>query len=140
MISKPAIGPEVASQPQNVSRCQHSLEAENLSDNPLGGRPHRVEIASPKILDEVKREEIRCQSPPTFLAPSIQNESDLGSGDGAMPAPPASRGQLCRKYRRETRNVTFCVLGPVFHDQVVWAQEAQNSWFTGAATEMQAPN
>src|SRR5215469_15104770 len=53
----------------------------------LGGRPHRVEIASPKILDEVKREEIRCQSPPTFLAPSIQNESDLGSGDGAMPAP-----------------------------------------------------
>jgi hypothetical protein len=30
---------------------------------------------------------------------------------GAMPAPPASRGHMCRKYRRETRNVRFCVLG-----------------------------
>jgi len=39
----------------------------------------------------------------------------------------ASRGHLCRKYRRETRNVRFCVLGPVFPDQVVWAQDAQNS-------------
>src|SRR5215469_18758693 len=42
-----------------------------------------------------------------------------------MPAPPASRAHLCRKYRRETRNVRFCVLGPVFPDQIVWAQEAQ---------------
>src|SRR6516165_5644796 len=32
---------------------------------------------------------------------------------GEMPAPPASRGHLCRKYRRETRSVRFCVLGLV---------------------------
>ena len=30
------------------------------------------EIASPRILDEVRREEILCESPPVFLAPSMK--------------------------------------------------------------------
>src|SRR6516162_3571809 len=71
-----------------------------------------------------------CRGPYVLLRPygpqPVQGDRGWFAEDTLRPRC-ASRGHLCRKYRRETRSVRFCVLGPVCHDQVVWAQDAQNS-------------